>query len=271
MINILDFTKKKVAGEKITMITCYDYTSALIVDRTSIDAILVGDSLAMTMHGHPTTVQADLHLMALHTAAVVRGAKSKFIVGDLPFLSYRKSLSENMNAVEVLMQAGAHAVKVEGASGNTGFIRHLRDSGVPVMGHIGLTPQFVHLLGGYRVQGKTEESARRLIEEAHALEEAGCFALVLECVPGDLADKITKEVKIATIGIGAGPDTDGQVLVFQDLLGLNTEFKPKFVQRFLNGAELFVEAIEEYNESVRNGAFPDAEHSFGSQKVATAS
>lgn len=271
MTNIFDFNKKKAAGEKITLITCYDYTSALIVDRTSVDSILVGDSLAMTMHGHPTTVQADINVMAMHTAAVARGVKSKFIVSDLPFLSYRKSLTENVNAVQALMQAGAHAVKLEGASGNTGLIQHLAGSGVPVMGHIGLTPQFVHLLGGYRLQGKTDESARRLIEEALALEDAGCFALVLECVPSEVAKKITKELKIATIGIGAGPDTDGQVLVFQDLLGLNTEFKPKFVKKFLNGAELFVEAIEKYNESVKNGAFPDAEHSFGSKKVAKTS
>jgi 3-methyl-2-oxobutanoate hydroxymethyltransferase len=271
MINIFDFNKKKAAGEKITMVTCYDYTSGLILDKTSVDCLLVGDSLSMTMHGHPTTVQASIEVMAMHTAAVARGAKSKFIVGDLPFLSYRKSLTENMNAVQALMQAGAHAVKLEGASGNTGFIQHLADSGVPVMGHIGLTPQFVHLLGGYHVQGKTEDSARRLVEEALALQEAGCFALVLECVPSDLAARITRELKIATIGIGAGPGTDGQVLVFQDLLGLNTEFKPKFVKQFLNGAELFVDAIEEYNDAVRNGEFPDAEHSFGSKKVARAS
>lgn len=271
MINIFDFNKKKAAGEKITMVTCYDYTSALLCDKTSVDTLLVGDSLSMTMHGHPTTVQATIEVMAMHTAAVARGAKSKFIVGDLPFLSYRKSLTENVNAVQALMQAGAHAVKLEGASGNTGFIQHLADSGVPVMGHIGLTPQFVHLLGGYHVQGKTDESAKRLIEEALALQEAGCFALVLECVPSDLAATITKELKIATIGIGAGPDTDGQVLVFQDLLGLNTEFKPKFVKKYLNGAQLVVDAIEEYTEEVRRGAFPDADHSFGSKKMAKAS
>ena len=271
MMNIFDFNKKKAAGEKITMVTCYDYTSALICDKTSVDTLLVGDSLSMTMHGHPTTVQASIEMMTMHTAAVARGAKSKFIVGDLPFLSYRKSLTENMNAVQALMQAGAHAVKLEGASGNTGFIQHLADSGVPVMGHIGLTPQFVHLLGGYHVQGKTDESAKRLIEEALALQEAGCFSLVLECVPSELAATITKELKIATIGIGAGPDTDGQVLVFQDLLGLNTEFKPKFVKKYINGAQIFVDAIEEYTQEVKRGAFPDADHSFGSKKMAKAS
>jgi len=268
MMNILDFGRKKAAGEKITMVTCYDYTSALILGKTSTDCLLVGDSLAMTMHGHPTTVQATVEMMALHTAAVVRGAKEKFIVSDLPFLASRKSLSDNMNAVAALMQAGAHAVKLEGAAGNTGFIQHLADSGVPVMGHLGLTPQSVHQLGGYHVQGKTDESADRLIEDAQALQEAGCFSLVLECVPAELASKITKELKIATIGIGAGADTDGQVLVFQDLLGLNTEFKPKFVKQFIDGAALFTGAIEEYNQAVRKGAFPDADHSFGSKKVA---
>lgn len=263
-MNIFDFSKKKEAGEKITMVTCYDYTSGLIIDKTSTDCILVGDSLAMTMHGHPTTVQATTELMALHTAAVARGAKSKFIVGDLPFLAYRKSLSDNINAVQALMQAGAHSVKLEGAAGNTELVRHLTHSGVPVMGHIGLTPQSVHQLGGYRLQGKTAESARRLMEEAKALEEAGCFAIVLECVPSALAERITKELKIATIGIGAGPATDGQVLVFQDLLGLNTEFKPKFVRQFTQGAQLFTNAIEEYNHAVRKGTFPDADYSFGS-------
>jgi 3-methyl-2-oxobutanoate hydroxymethyltransferase len=270
MMNIFDFSKKKTAGEKITMVTCYDYTSALIMDKTSTDCLLVGDSLAMTMHGYPATVQATVEIMAPHTAAVVRGAKSKFIVSDLPFLSYRKSLSDNMNAVQTLMQAGAHALKLEGAAGNTGFIQHLADSGVPVMGHLGLTPQFVHQLGGYHVQGKTDESADRLIEDALALQAAGCFSLVLECVPSDLARKVTQELKISTIGIGAGPDTDGQVLVFQDLLGLNTEFKPKFVKQFIDGAALFTDAIEEYNKAVRKGVFPDAEHSFGSRKVAKA-
>lgn len=268
MMNIFDFNKMKASGEKITMVTCYDYTSALLVNKTGIDCILVGDSLSMTMHGHPTTVQATMEMMTLHTAAVARGAKDKFIVGDLPFLSYRKSLSDNVNAVQSLMQAGAHAVKLEGASGNTGFIQHLADSGVPVMGHIGLTPQFVHLMGGYHVQGKSDESAKRLVEEALALQEAGCFALVLECVPTELAQKISKELKIATIGIGAGPHTDGQVLVFQDLLGLNTEFKPKFVKKYLNGADLVTGALDEYNEEVKKGAFPDADHSFGSKKLA---
>ncbi|MBI1215356.1 MAG: 3-methyl-2-oxobutanoate hydroxymethyltransferase [Alphaproteobacteria bacterium] len=268
MINIFDFQKKKASGEKITMVTCYDYTSAALVDKTGIDCILVGDSLAMTMHGFDTTVNATPDMMALHTAAVSRGARDKFIVGDLPFMSYRRSLSDNMDAVYKIMQAGAHSVKLEGAAGNAGFIQHLVESGVPVMGHIGLTPQFVHQLGGYHVQGKTDESAKRLMEEARALQRAGCFALVLECVPTPLAAEITRELKIATIGIGAGPDTDGQVLVFQDLLGLNTDFRPKFVKNFLNGAELVTGALEEYNQAVKKRTFPDAEHSFGAKKLA---
>lgn len=264
MITIHDFKKKKSAGEKITMVTCYDYTSAVILNGTSIDTLLVGDSAAMTMHGFRDTISATVEMMALHTAAVCRGAKGKCIIGDLPFLSYRSSLNENIAAVRALMQAGAHAVKLEGASGNAELISHLVGSGVPVMGHLGLTPQFVHQLGGYKVQGKTADSAKRLLEEALALEEAGCFALVLECVPTEVAEKITKKLQIPTIGIGAGPKTDGQVLVFQDLLGLNTEFKPKFVKNFLNGAELFTTAIEAYAEEVKSEKFPAAEHGWTS-------
>jgi 3-methyl-2-oxobutanoate hydroxymethyltransferase len=262
MITINGFQKKKDAGEKITMVTCYDYTSAAILDKTSIDCILVGDSLAMTMHGFRDTLAATVGMMAMHTAAVSRGAKNKFIIGDLPFLSYRSALNENMAVVQALMQAGAHAVKLEGASGNAGFIAHLVHSGVPVMGHLGLTPQFVHQLGGYKVQGKTEDSAQRLLEEALSLEAAGCFALVLECVPAPVAAKISKKLNIPTIGIGAGAGADGQVLVFQDLLGLNTEFKPKFVKKFLNGAELFAQAIEDYAQAVKTEEFPAHEHSF---------
>lgn len=267
-MNVFDFQAKKNAGEKITMVTCYDYTSAVLVNKTGIDCILVGDSLAMTMHGFNTTVSATVEMMAMHTAAVMRGARDKFIVADVPFLANRKGLSDNMAAIQSLMQAGAHAVKIEGAAGNLGFVQHLVDSGVPVMGHIGLTPQSVNTLGGYKVQGKTEQEAKRLMFEAEALEEAGCFAIVMECVPEELARQITQKLKIPTIGIGAGADTDGQVLVFQDLLGLNTEFRPKFVKNFLEGAELFTGALEQYNSDVKTGAFPDAAHSFRSRKVA---
>lgn len=262
MMTVCDFQAKKASGEKITMITCYDFTSAAILDKTSIDCLLVGDSLAMTMHGFSDTISATMDMMALHTAAVSRGAKDKFIIGDMPFLSFRSSLNENIAAVRALMQAGAHAVKLEGANGNTEFISHLVHSGVPVMGHIGLTPQFLNQLGGYKVQGKTEESAKRLLEEAIALEEAGCFSLVLECVPAAVATRITQQLKIPTIGIGAGAETDGQVLVFQDLLGLNTSFSPKFVRKFMDGAALVTQAVEDYAQSVKTKEFPSHEHCY---------
>lgn len=268
MMNIFDFKKMKAAGNKISMITCYDYTSALIVNKSDADCILVGDSLAMTMHGFPSTVSATVDMMAMHTAAVARGAPDKFIIGDLPFMAYRKSLGENVAAVQAVMQAGAHAVKLEGTSGNTAFIKHLVESGVPVMGHIGLTPQFVNQLGGYKVQGKTDAEAQRLLREAKALAAAGCFALVLECVPSELAARITREIDIATIGIGAGEQTDGQVLVFQDLLGLNTQFRPKFVKQYLDGAGVFTAAINKYTHEVKKGVFPDADHRFSAEKMA---
>ena len=262
MMTICDFQAKKTSGEKITVVTCYDFTSAAILDKTSIDCLLVGDSLAMTMHGFRDTIAATTDMMALHTAAVSRGAKNKFIVGDMPFLSFRSSLNENIAAVRALMQAGAHAVKLEGAKGNTEFISHLVHSGVPVMGHIGLTPQFLHQLGGYKVQGKTEESAKLLLEEAMVLEKAGCFALVLECVPAAVAKNITKKLNIPTIGIGAGAETDGQVLVFQDLLGLNADFSPKFVRKFMDGTTLITQAIEDYAQSVKTKEFPSREHCY---------
>ena len=262
MLTLPDFIKKKKAGEKIAMVTCYDATSALILDATSVDCLLVGDSLGMTMQGFSSTVPVTMEMMTLATAAVARGSKTKFIIGDLPFASYRKSLSESVAAAAALMQAGAHAVKLEGATGNADTVKHLVQSGIPVMGHIGLTPQFVHQLGGYRVQGKTDESAKRLMIEAQTLEAAGCFALVLECVPAPVARTITENLSIATIGIGAGKDTDGQVLVFQDLLGLNTAFKPKFVKHFINGAEIFSAAIEDYADQVRTQEFPGDENSF---------
>jgi 3-methyl-2-oxobutanoate hydroxymethyltransferase len=252
----------KAAGEKISMITCYDYTSARIVAQTTIDCVLVGDSVAMTMHGCKDTLPANLNMMSLHIHAVSKGAENKFIIGDMPFLSYRKSLSKNVSAAQVLLRAGAHAVKIEGASGNIKFIRHLVDSGIPVMGHLGLTPQFIHALGGYRVQGKTQESATRLKEDALHLQAAGCFALVLEGIPSSIAKEITQQLSIPTIGIGAGPFTDGQVLVFQDLLGLNTDFTPKFVKAFINGQEQFKNGIEMYVKAVKASTFPAEEHCY---------
>lgn len=261
-MKIFDFYKKKEARDKISMVTCYDYTSARMLAQSQVDCLLVGDSVAMTMHGFKDTLSATLDMMCFHTAAVSRGAGDKFIVSDLPFLSYRKSLSKNVSAAQALMQAGAHAVKLECAAGNEKLIRHLAESGIPVMGHIGLTPQFIHVLGGYKVQGRTQESAERLKQDALCLQEAGCFATVLECVPSLLAKKITEALAIPTIGIGAGPFTDGQVLVFQDLLGLNIDFKPKFVKTFVNGHEHLKNGIESYVDALKSGEFPQNEHCF---------
>lgn len=263
-MKIFDFYHKKERGEKISVMTCYDYTSARIVSSTSVDCVLVGDSVAMTMHGFKDTLSATLEMMCFHTAAVSRGIGNKFIISDLPFLSYRKSLSKNVSAAQVLMQAGAHAVKLECAAGNVKLIQHLVESGIPVAGHIGLTPQFIHMLGGYKVQGRTQESAEFLKQEALALQKAGCFTIFLECVPTQLAREITASLSIPTIGIGAGPHTDGQVLVFQDLLGLNVDFKPKFVKTFINGHEQFKDGIESYVQAIQSGEFPQHEHCFES-------
>ena len=261
-MNILDFNRKKISREKISMVTCYDYSSARLLAETAVDCLLVGDSVAMTLHGFKDTISASIQMMELHTQAVSRGAHNKFIVGDLPFLSYRGSFDSNLSAVHALMQAGAHAIKLEGAIGNRDLIRHLTESGVPVMGHIGLTPQFVHQLGGFKVQGKSEESARALMNQALELQEAGCFSLVLEGVPRKLAADITQALAIPTIGIGAGPETDGQVLVWHDVLGLNLDFKPKFVKAFVDGKTLLKEGINQFIQSVNSGEFPGDEHCY---------
>ncbi len=263
-MNMLDFYQKKIRQEKISMVTCYDYTNAKILSQTSVDCLLVGDSVAMTMHGYKNTLAATLEMMTFHTAAVSRGAGDKFIVSDLPFLSYRKSLSKNVSAAQALIQAGAHAVKLENVSGNEIFIKHLTESGIPVMGHLGLTPQFINILGGHKVQGKNDESASKIKDDAFALQDAGCFALVFECIPALLAKEITEQLYIPTIGVGAGPYTDGQVLVLQDLLGMTQDFKPRFVKHFLNGHEQMIQSIECYVNAVQTGGFPNDEHCYRS-------
>jgi 3-methyl-2-oxobutanoate hydroxymethyltransferase len=227
-----------------------------------VDGILVGDSVAMTIHGFGDTLSATIEMMCMHTAAVARGAKNKFIVADLPFMSYRKSLDAAIDNVVRLMQSGAHAVKLEGVTGNLDLIRHLVESGVPVMGHVGLTPQFVHALGGYKLQGKSKESAEHIYDQALQLQEAGCFATVLECIPQSLAKKITETLLVPTIGVGAGGDTDGQVLVYQDMLGLNQQFKPRFVKHFHGGFAETRNAINQYVTEVNKREFPAYEHSY---------
>lgn len=261
-MNALTFKEKKIASQKISMVTCYDFTSAQILNHTNIDALLVGDSLSMTMYGESTTLPATIELMANHTRAVVKGAPDKFVVGDMPFLSFRLSLSENMNAVKALMQAGAHAIKLEGVAGNEMLIQHIVESGVPVMGHLGLTPQSVHQLGGFKVQGRQAEQREKIIAGAKKLEELGCFSIVLECVPSALARTVSEQLTIPTIGIGAGPDTDGQILVWQDVLGMSTTFNPKFVRRYLEGKKLIAQAVDNYVHDVKNKKFPAIEESY---------
>jgi len=261
-MNVLEFQKMKDEGRKISMVTCYDYSSAQAVAGSSIDCILVGDSVAMTMHGFPNTLSATTPMMALHTAAVARGAPSKFIVADLPFLSYRKGLKEAMDSVHDLMSAGAHAVKLEGVRGHTEIVRHIVDSGVPVMGHLGLTPQSVRGLGGMKIQARTNAAVKILASEARELEDAGCFALVLECVPAEAARQVTNLLKIPTIGIGAGPGVSGQVLVYQDMIGLNPGFKPKFLRTYANTFDIIQAALNAYDQDVKSGRFPNDSESY---------
>ncbi len=261
-MNVLDFQKMKDEGCKISMVTCYDYASARAIAASSVDCILVGDSVAMTMHGHPTTLSATTPMMALHTAAVARGAPSKFIVADLPFLSYRKGLKDAMDSVQELITAGAHAIKIEGVRGHAEIIRHIVDSGVPVMGHLGLTPQSVNMFGGMKVQAKTETASKILTSDARELEAAGCFSVVLECIPSDAARRVTDLLKIPTIGIGAGPDVSGQVLVYHDMLGLNPGFAPKFLKIYANAFEAIHAALNAYDQDVKAGRFPSAGESY---------
>jgi 3-methyl-2-oxobutanoate hydroxymethyltransferase len=216
----------------------------------------------MVVYGHETTLPADMDTMAAHTAAVKRGAPEKFLVGDMPFLSYRRSLESAVDNAGKLMRAGAQAVKLEGAEGNIELIRHLVESGVPVMGHLGLTPQSVHQLGGFRVQARDDAAAERLVEHAHELEHAGCFALVLEAVPASVAGAATEALEIPTIGIGAGSKVDGQVLVLQDLLGVNTAFRPKFVRTWMDGSTLIRDALQSYHRDVVERTFPNGEESY---------
>ena len=262
-MNIDMFQQHKKQNKKISMVTCYDYNSATIIAATDIHCILVGDSVAMVVHGFDSTIPADIPMMVLHTAAVARGAKNKFIVADMPFCSYRKGIALAVDAAEQLIKAGAHAVKLEGAHGNLEIISHLVHSGIPVMGHLGLTPQSIHVMGGFKVQGKNKSQAEILKKEAQQLQEAGCFSLVLECIPAPIAKEISHACAIPTIGIGAGPDTDGQVLVYQDLLGLNPNFTPKFLKRYLNGFEVIQSAIQNYHQEVTEQHFPRVpEHCF---------
>ncbi|HTD44433.1 MAG TPA: 3-methyl-2-oxobutanoate hydroxymethyltransferase [Bryobacteraceae bacterium] len=257
-----DFPRAKLEGRKLSMVTCYDYSFARLLATSAVDGILVGDSVAMVIHGHPSTVTASLEMMRLHTEAVARGAGGKFIVADMPFLSFRKGVAAALDAAHVLMGAGANAVKLEGVDGHEDVVERMVQSGIPVMGHVGLQPQSVQAYGGYRVQGRSDDTAREIARHARALEQLGAFAVVLECIPAKLAGEITAALRIPTIGIGAGADCDGQILVLQDLLGMNTGHRPRFARTFSDGAHAVMEAVANFDDAVKAGTFPAVEESY---------
>lgn len=262
MIRIPSLLKKKRAGQKITMLTAYDATMAGLLDRAGIDVLLVGDSLGTVILGYETTLPVTLEAVLHHTKAVVRGARRALVVADLPFLSYQTSIPDAVrNAGRILQEGGAAAVKLEGGAPMADTVRRLVDVGIPVMGHIGLTPQSFHSLGGYRAVGKTHNEAEALLEGALTIEQAGAFAVVLESVPAEVARIITSRLSIPTIGIGAGPHCDGQVLVSYDALGLFDAFVPRFVKQYAKLGEAVVAAAKEYIADVESGRFPGAEHS----------
>jgi 3-methyl-2-oxobutanoate hydroxymethyltransferase len=258
-----DIKKMKASGEKITMLTAYDYAMSSILDECNIDMILVGDSLGMVVLGYDTTLPVTMEEMLHHTKAVSRAAHSALIVADMPFLSYQVSEQDALtNAGRFLKEANAQAVKLEGGREYAEVVNKITSAGIPVMAHLGLTPQSVHQIGGYKVQGKKEDAARKIIEDAKIMEEAGAFSLVLECIPEGLASEVTNSIAIPTIGIGAGIHCDGQVLVINDLLGMNDRFTAKHVKKYANLHSIIKKAVKTYVGEVKHGTFPDIEHSF---------
>ncbi|WP_270357221.1 3-methyl-2-oxobutanoate hydroxymethyltransferase [Adlercreutzia equolifaciens] len=262
-VTVSTFLKMKAEGKKISMITAYDYTTARLVDESGIDSILVGDSLGNVMLGLGDTVSVTMEDMIHHGAAVARGAKNALVVVDMPFMSYQSSVYDAVvNAGRLMKEARANAVKLEGGVEVADRIRAIVDCQIPVCAHIGLTPQGINALGGFKVQGKTADSARKLLEDAHAVEEAGAFAVVLEAIPAELAERVSAELTIPTIGIGAGAGCDGQVLVNQDMLGMFHDFTPKFVRRFAEVGDVMLDAYRAYDAAVKDGTFPAAEHTY---------
>jgi len=260
-INQVKEMKRK--GEKIAMLTAYDYSTAKIIDEADIPLILVGDSLGMVVLGYETTIPVTIEAMIHHTKAVVRGTKRSLIVGDMPFMTYHLSAEDALrNAARFIQEAGCQAVKLEGGVTVAEKVRRVVDCGIPVMGHIGLTPQSIHQLGGFKVQGKTPEAAIKLIKDARALEEAGAFAIVLETVPAQLASLITQKVDVPTIGIGAGIGCDGQIQIINDILGLFTDFVPKHAKQYIKLAEIIHNVVSEYASEVKSGGFPTDQNSF---------
>jgi 3-methyl-2-oxobutanoate hydroxymethyltransferase len=258
---IPDFIKRKQSKSRITCVTCYDYPYAQLLAQTEVDFLLVGDSVAMVVHGHPSTLAADIDMMCLHTSAVARGAGGKFIVTDMPFLEHRKSQAAAVDAAQRLLRAGANAIKIEGTDGNLATIKLLTEAGVPVMGHVGLTPQFVNVFGGFKVQGRESAAAKKIVEDAIALEQAGVFSIVAEGVPSAVGKAVTDAVKVPIIGIGAGIDVDGQVLVLQDLLGFNA--KPaRFVRVFADATQSTLAGLRAFDAAVKDGTFPSEQESY---------
>ena len=260
---ILDFAKKKKNGKKISMLTAYDYSMAKLIDNAGIDAVLVGDSVGMVMLGYDSTIPVTMDEMIHHAKAVKRGLERAFLIGDMPFMSYQENEEDAVkNAGRFIKEAGCEAVKLEGGRDFASRIEAIIVAGIPVIGHIGLTPQSVNKLGGYKVQGKDEEAAASLLEDAVILQGAGCSALILECVPAELAGKITAKLNIPTIGIGAGSHCDGQVLVTHDMIGCFDRFVPKFVKQYANVGKIMMEAVETFKDEIESGDFPSDEHSF---------
>lgn len=260
---VTSFQDAKNEGKKISMLTAYDYTTATLIDEAGVDTILVGDSLGMTMLGYETTLEVTMEDMIHHTKAVVRGTKRALVIADMPFMSYHVNVEETIrNAGRFIKETGAQAVKLEGGVEMVDKIKALVAAKIPVVGHIGLTPQSINMFGGFKVQGKGAEQAQAILDDARALQEAGVFAIVLECVPSALAKKITEVLDIPTIGIGAGQDCDGQVLVIQDILGMYNGFQPKFVKRYKEVGEDIKTVTKTYIEEINSGVFPAKEHTF---------
>lgn len=260
--NIHHFTKMKQNQEKISMISCYEYWSARILEKSHVDCLLVGDSVGMVVYGHESTVHTTMEMMIRHVEAVRRGAPTQFIVGDMPFGSFRRGTVHAFDCATELIKAGANAVKVEGIDGHEDVVKHLVESGIPVMGHLGLTPQTINQIGGHKVQGRDSDQSQKMILDAKKLEQLGAFSLVLECVPQQLAKQITGNISIATIGIGAGADNDGQVLVLHDLLGVDSSFYPKFLKKYEDSSSKSTESINAFVSDVKTGLFPTSEHTF---------
>ena len=257
------FKEAKAKGEKLTMLTAYDYSTAKLIDQAGINSILVGDSLGNVVLGYEDTVSVTMEDMIHHCSAVARGTKEALLICDMPFMSYQASVYDAVvNAGRLMKEGRANAVKLEGGVEVEDTIRAIVNASIPVCAHIGLTPQSINAFGGFKVQGKGEAAAQKLLDDARAVERAGAFAVVLECVPAKLAERVSKEISIPTIGIGAGDGCDGQVLVYQDMLGMFTDFKPKFVKHFANVGEIMTAAFKAYDAEVKNGTFPAEEHTF---------